>query len=87
MGMVQAAKLSVIMGYATVEDLRRISTLMKSLGLPTKLEEFSPDAYMNAIIRDKKVRDGGINFVFNKGIGDFVVERITDLNSLNYEIT
>jgi 3-dehydroquinate synthase len=33
-------------------------------------------------MHDKKVRDGGITFVFNKGVGDFHLDRVTDIPAL-----
>ena len=33
-------------------------------------------------MRDKKVRDRGLNFVFNKGIGDYHIDRVTDIEAL-----
>ena len=34
------------------------------------------------LLRDKKRRDNGIQFVFNRNIGDFCIEQVTDLRSL-----
>jgi 3-dehydroquinate synthase len=81
-GMVQAARLSERKGYAGPEDTRRIVDLLGSLGLPTALEGCAPDECRAVMLRDKKVRDGGINFVFNRGIGNSVIERVTDWDYL-----
>ncbi len=81
-GMVQAARLSETKGYAGHEDTRRIVDLLGSLRLPTELEGFAPDEYRAVMLRDKKVRDGGINFVFNRGIGNSVIERVADWDYL-----
>lgn len=81
-GMVQAARLSEARGYAEPGDTKRIVDLLGSLRLPTELEGFAPEEYRAVMLRDKKVRDGGINFVFNKGIGNSVIERVTDWDYL-----
>lgn len=81
-GMAHAARLAESRGYASTEDTMRIVNLLKSLRLPTEYTGFESDAYRSVMLRDKKVRDGGINFVFNKGIGDSLIERVTDWDSL-----
>lgn len=81
-GMVQAARLSESKGYAGAEDTKKIVALLKSLRLPTELDRFDTGAYRSVMVRDKKVRDGGINFVFNKGIGESVIERVDDWDYL-----
>ncbi len=87
MGMVQAAMLSEERGYATAEDTKRIISLLRSLGLPLSLEPFSPGGYQEAMLRDKKARDDGINFVFNRNIGGHVIEKTKDWDFLLYNVT
>ncbi|SNB46185.1 3-dehydroquinate synthase [Geobacter sp. DSM 9736] len=81
-GMVQAARFSQALGLASGDDTRRIAALLHSLGLPTDLPGFDEAEYREVLMRDKKVRDGGINFVFNRGVGDFEITRITDVSPL-----
>ncbi len=81
-GMAQAAKFSESMGFSGRAETERIIALLKTLHLPVEIPYFTPSAYTEALLHDKKVRDGGINFVFNKGIGDFHVSRVNDLNAL-----
>ncbi|RII27206.1 MAG: 3-dehydroquinate synthase [Geobacter sp.] len=81
-GMVQAARFSEHSGYSSNEDTERIVTLLKRLGLPVELPKFSASEYTDALWHDKKVREGGLNFVFNKGIGDFHIGRVTELTTL-----
>ncbi len=78
-GMAQAAKISEQLGYSGRTETGRIITLLENLGLPTCLPLFSAAAYKEALLRDKKVRDKGLSFVFNKGIGDFFIDRVTDI--------
>jgi 3-dehydroquinate synthase len=81
-GIVQAAKISEGMGISTREDTERICSLIESLGLPSGLPRFSASEYGDILMHDKKVKAGGINFVFNRGIGDFQFLRVTDLDPL-----
>jgi 3-dehydroquinate synthase len=87
MGMVQSAILSENMGYALPEDTTRIISLIRSLQLPAEMVRFSKEAYRQVILRDKKVRDGGINFVYNKGIGEAVIEKTTDWDFLLHNVS
>ncbi len=85
-GMVQASRLSERNGYASCSDSARLVGLLKELNLPVELPLFTPEEYYEAMLRDKKVRDKGINFVFNKGIGDFVIERVSNWDFLLYPV-
>jgi len=81
-GMAQAAALSEHMGYSCREDTERIISLLRRLGLPVELPRFSASEYTEALWHDKKVREGGLTFVFNRGIGQFQFTRITDVPAL-----
>jgi 3-dehydroquinate synthase len=81
-GMVQAARLSELKGYATQHDTETIVALLKSLGLPVDLVSFPVEHYYQALLKDKKMRARGINFVFNKRIGGSVIENISDWDFL-----
>jgi 3-dehydroquinate synthase len=81
-GMAQAAKISEKLGYSSGDDTRKIVSLLEKLGLPVDLPRFDMELYLKAINHDKKVKDGGIIFVLNNGIGAFSLEKITDLDSL-----
>lgn len=81
-GIVHAARLSEKKGYATKDVTQRIIKLLSTLGLPIKLPDYTIEDYKNAVSRDKKARDTGINIVFNKGIGDYVIERISNIDYL-----
>ena len=78
-GMAQAAKLSEQYGYSGRGETERILLLLDDLGLPTRLPSFSAQSYADALAHDKKVRDKGLSFVFNRGIGDYRIERVTDI--------
>jgi 3-dehydroquinate synthase len=78
-GMAQAARISEKMGYSVGADTDRIVTLLKKLKLPVDLPSFSAGSYLDAILHDKKVKDGRITFVLNNGIGAYSLANISDL--------
>ena len=81
-GMVQSAVVSQSMGFCSQADRERIESLLGKLGLPMELPEFPATAYAEALSHDKKVRDSGLLFICNFGIGAYRMERITDLTAL-----
>ena len=81
-GMVQAARVSRAFGFCEQADCDRIESLIRSLGLPMELPEFSAKEYAEALSHDKKVRDSGLLFICNLGIGHCRMERVKDLAAL-----
>lgn len=81
-GMVQAAKISQHYGFCDQGDRDRIEALVKALGLPAELPSFPARAYREALSHDKKVRDKGLLFICNQGIGAYRMERLTDLGAV-----
>jgi 3-dehydroquinate synthase len=81
-GMAYAARISETMGYSAKTDTERILHLLEVLRLPLELPCYSLDNYMQAMLRDKKVKDGSITMVLNKGIGDFALVKISDLKAV-----
>ena len=81
-GMAKAAKISESMGFSGEADTERIIALLKALHLPIEIPIFRRAEYAEALLHDKKVNEGGINFVFNRGIGDFHISRVNDIETL-----
>jgi 3-dehydroquinate synthase len=81
-GMVQAARVSQSYGFCTESDRDRIESLLALLGLPLELPAFPAGAYAEALSHDKKVRDSGLLFICNFGIGSYRMERVRDLAAL-----
>jgi 3-dehydroquinate synthase len=81
-GMVQAARVSQSYGFCTESDRDRIESLLALLGLPLELPAFQAGAYAEALSHDKKVRDSGLLFICNFGIGSYRMERVRDLAAL-----
>ena len=81
-GMVQAARVSQSLGFCSQTDRERIEALLACFGLPLELPAFAAGAYAEALSHDKKVRDSGLLFIGNFGIGAYRMERIKDLEVL-----
>ena len=77
-GMVVAAELSRRLGRCQTADVAAIKSLLVSFKLPVYPPSFSLDAYLEAMGRDKKVKDGRLRFILNLGIGDCEIADITD---------
>ncbi|MBF0339706.1 MAG: 3-dehydroquinate synthase [Magnetococcales bacterium] len=72
-GTVAACHLAERIGICSPQDSRRIQTLIKNSGLPTRLPDYPIDHYLAAMIHDKKVAQGKIRLVLPEGIGRSVV--------------
>lgn len=69
-GTLIAARLSVILGYITEDDLSRIRKVFEKYELPTALKTPLKISLLNqALHRDKKVRAGMLNFIILEKIG------------------
>jgi len=79
-GMVMAAYLSKLMGWLKEIEFNRIVTLLKEAKLPVDPPNISEDQYMQLMRMDKKVIDGKIRLVLQKGIGDSVITSDYDTN-------
>lgn len=75
-GMVMAAKLSVIKGKMKQSECDRLVNLLKKIGLPTSAE-INPDELLDVMKCDKKREGDSVHFVYLTGIGACSVEKIT----------
>lgn len=85
-GMVVAAEMSRLLGFCGGEDVLSIRELLKSFRLPVDPPPYTVEACLEAMMRDKKVRGGVLRMVFNRGIGDCLVQEISDIRSLLAEV-
>lgn len=73
-GLGLAFRLSEKLGFCTVDDVRRVTSHVASVGMAADLRSlnrrFSAAALIGHMRRDKKVRDGALNFVLVHGIGE-----------------
>jgi 3-dehydroquinate synthase len=81
-GIVMAAHLSQLMGWVKAEEFSRIIKLLKEAKLPTDPPKISEDQYMALMSMDKKVVDGKIRLVLQKGIGNSVITSDYDTEHL-----
>jgi len=79
MGMVAAAKVALKMRSFPVSSFVRLKALLEGLNLPTTLgRKIDMEELLNALYRDKKVREGKLHFVLPKQIGSvFVTEEVS----------
>ncbi len=85
-GMVFAAELSCRLNLCSSQDVAAIRQLLVAFGLPVDPPAFSVKDYKQAMQRDKKVRDGVLRFVLNRGIGDCVMQEVAGLEGLLTDI-
>ena len=72
-GMAAEVLLSARLGYMSDEEAERVIALYDRVGLPTRIPEYiDREALIKKLYTDKKVRDGKLRFVLQKGIGDVV---------------
>ena len=72
-GMVAAARLSHRLGMLDEGDVKRLRQLIMRAGLPAEIPDLGIEKIMQAMQHDKKVREGRVEFVLLKSIGDTVV--------------
>jgi len=61
--MVMAAKLSLLLGFFSRDDLERLEGLIRRAGLPTKLPPLNKKEIIRVLTQDKKVEGGKLKFV------------------------
>ncbi|MDZ7728237.1 MAG: 3-dehydroquinate synthase [Dehalococcoidia bacterium] len=68
-GMRAAGLIAVELGLLPEGEFQRQQEAIERCGLPTSASGVSPDAVLDATLRDKKVRGGKLNWVLLEGIG------------------
>jgi 3-dehydroquinate synthase len=72
-GMVAEVSLSARLGYMSEEEADRVVALYRKAGLSTAIPDYiDREELVKKLYTDKKVRDGKLRFVLQKGIGDIV---------------
>lgn len=72
-GMVAEVKLAYKLGYITEEERDAVIRLLQKAKLPVAIPEYiDRESLVKKLYTDKKVRDGKLRFVIQKGIGDVV---------------
>jgi len=76
-GTVLAARLSQRLGLISEEEVRRISAILKTAGLPVQAPDLGLERYLELMGHDKKVDGGRIRFVLLKQLGAaFVADQV-----------
>ncbi|MBF0625821.1 MAG: 3-dehydroquinate synthase [Magnetococcales bacterium] len=78
MGMILAADLSRRLGLCADAVPQRVIRLIERSGLPTRAPRHPPQAYLDAMGRDKKVEGGQVRFVLLERIGQAVLRKGVD---------
>ena len=72
-GMAAQVQLSARLGYMSEQEAARVIALYDRIGLPTTIPEYiDREELVKKLYTDKKVRDGKLRFVLQKGIGNVV---------------
>lgn len=72
-GLVAQMHLSHRLGYMTQEEIAQVTTLLQQAGLPVEIPEYiDREVLVKKLYTDKKVKNGQLRFVVQKGIGDIV---------------
>ncbi|MEX0347734.1 MAG: 3-dehydroquinate synthase [Rhizobiaceae bacterium] len=79
-GMVMAHRFSARLNQASPDDAERVETHLRSVGLPTSLNDIPgtlPDAekLLSYIAQDKKVSRGNLTFILTRGIGQSFIAK------------
>ncbi len=70
-GLVAQIMLAVKFGYCDEYDAKRLKELLKRAELPTEIPDYiDRKQLVKKLYTDKKVKDGKLRFVFQKGIGE-----------------
>ena len=81
-GMVFATEVSQSIGLCSAKDVQAIKSILLGFGLPIAFPSFSLDQYLQAMGRDKKVKQGVLRMVLNRGIGDCLIRDVCDPEAL-----
>ncbi len=72
-GLTAQTELARRLGYVTEGEQRRVAALLERAKLPTAIPDYiDREALVKKLYTDKKVRDGRLRFVLQKGIGGMV---------------
>jgi len=74
-GMVMAARFSERLGRAPAGDALRLERLLRRAGLPVEPPAIEPDAWLDAMGRDKKNEAGRITLILLDRLGSAVIEK------------
>jgi shikimate kinase/3-dehydroquinate synthase len=79
-GLALAFRFSARLGLCPGGDAGRVAAHLARAGLPTRLADVpggvgTPEALLDAMAQDKKVKDGQLTFILARGIGQSFIAR------------
>jgi 3-dehydroquinate synthase len=86
-GLALAFQFSARLGLASPEDAERVTTHLKTVGLPTRIQDIpgevgTADRLLDLMAQDKKVKAGRLTFILARGIGrSFVAPDVPPQNA------
>ncbi len=86
-GSMLAADLSHRMGWLSQEEVNRIESIFLRANLPVKAPNLGFERYLDLMGLDKKVVDGKIRFVLQKGIGKTILTSDYDNDALRQTLS
>ena len=86
-GSMLAADLSHRMGWLSQEEVNRIESIFLRANLPVKAPDLGFERYLDLMGLDKKVVDGKIRFVLQKGIGKTILTSDYDIDALRQTLS
>ncbi len=86
-GMLMAAAMSRECGYLSDADVARLRALLHRVGLPIAAPDVSPEAALEHMKIDKKVKAGRMRFVLLKRIGAALVTADYPVEALQATLT
>ncbi|RLB72765.1 MAG: 3-dehydroquinate synthase [Deltaproteobacteria bacterium] len=81
-GMVVAARIAAGQGFCLPQEVQRLSDLLSAFDLPIDPPDFSLEEYVVAMQRDKKVKQGHLTMVLNRGIGECFLHQVDDISAV-----
>lgn len=84
-GIAGAYRLSLKLGMVDAKEVEKVENTLKKAGLPVKVQGMDTNKIFDKMFYDKKVKDGKLNFVLPKGIGE-VIQCTVDNEGLIKEV-
>lgn len=73
-GLMAEVKMAEKLGYCTYEDVNLLKNILERAKLPTAIPDYiDREQLVKKLYTDKKVKNGKLRFVFQKGIGEVMV--------------
>jgi 3-dehydroquinate synthase len=78
LGMLVAASCAAELGLCRTEEIAAIRDLLQAFRLPVRLPDLPLDAVLEVMARDKKVKNGVLRLILNRGLGGCEIRDIAE---------